>query len=126
PRRVLEFRILGPLDVLRDGRSVPLGGPKQRAALTILVLAANRVVPVERLADDLYAGASPVTAVTQVQKQVSELRKLLGAETIETRAPGYVLHVDPDGLDLARFERLVHDAALALENGDPQGAHAGL
>ena len=123
---MLEFRILGPVEVLRDGRPVPLGGPKQRAALTILLLGANRVVPVERLADDLYAGASPVTAVTQVQKQVSELRKLLGAETIETRTPGYVLHVETDALDLARFERLVHDATLALRRGEPQAAAADL
>ena len=74
-RRVLEFRILGPLEVVGDGGPVPLGGPKQRATLAILLLNANRVVSVERLADDLYAGAPPVTAVTQVQRQVSELRQ---------------------------------------------------
>lgn len=115
---MLEFRILGPLEALRDGEPVRLGGLKQRAALAILLLGANRVVSVERLADDLYAGAPPVTAVTQVQRQVSELRKVLGAETIETRSPGYVLHVEPDALDLDRFERWTHDAALALERGE--------
>ena len=92
---MLEFRLLGPLEVLDGDRPVRLGGPKQRAALAILLLSANRVVSVERLADDLYAGAPPVTAVTQVQRQVSELRKTLGAEAIETRSPGYVLHVEP-------------------------------
>jgi DNA-binding SARP family transcriptional activator len=119
---VLEFRILGPLEVLLDDRPVRLGGPKQRAALAIMLLSANRVVSVERLADDLYAGAPPVTAVTQVQRQVSELRKILGAETIETRSPGYVLHVDPEQLDLDRFERWTHDAAQALERSDAQAA----
>jgi hypothetical protein len=66
---VLEFRILGPLEVV-DGRGpVRLGGPKQRATLAILLLSAGRAVSVDRLADDLYAGAPPVTAVTQVQRR---------------------------------------------------------
>jgi DNA-binding SARP family transcriptional activator len=119
---VLEFRLLGPLEVLDGDRPVRLGGPKQRAALAILLLSANRVVSVERLADDLYAGAPPVTAVTQVQRQVSELRKSLGAEAIETRSPGYVLHVEPGQLDLERFERATHNAAQALEVADAQAA----
>ena len=73
---------------------IRLGGPRQRATLAILLLHANRVVPVERLADELYAGRPPVTAVTQVQRQVSELRRALGsADAIETRPPGYVLRV---------------------------------
>jgi DNA-binding SARP family transcriptional activator len=119
---VLEFRILGPLEVLDDDRPVRLGGAKQRATLAILLLHANRVVGVERLADDLYAGAPPVTAVTQVQRQISELRKVLGAGAIETRSPGYVLHVEPEQLDLNRFERATYEADQALERVDPQGA----
>ena len=54
---------------------------RRAATLAILLLSANRVVSVERLADDLYAGATPVTAVTQVQRQISELRKLLGTSS---------------------------------------------
>src|SRR5262249_11898917 len=73
--RVLEFRILGPLEVVTERGVARLGGIKPRATLAILLLDANRVVSVERLADDLYAGSAPVTAVTQVQRQVSELRK---------------------------------------------------
>ena len=119
---VLEFSILGPLEVFDDGRPVRLGGPKQRAALAILLLSANRVVSVERLADDLYAGAPPVTAVTQVQRQVSELRKALGTEVIETRSPGYALHVEPERLDLDRFERWTHEAAQALDRSEPEAA----
>jgi DNA-binding SARP family transcriptional activator len=119
---VLEFRILGPLEVLDGDRPVRLGGAKQRATLAILLLHANRVVGVERLADDLYAGAPPVTAVTQVQRQVSELRKVLGAAAIETRSPGYVLHVEPEHLDLDRFERATYDADQALERGEAQAA----
>ena len=70
--------MLGPLEVVADGGPVRLGGPRQRSTLAILLLNANRVVPVERLADELYAGRPPVSAVTQVQRQVSELRRALG------------------------------------------------
>jgi DNA-binding SARP family transcriptional activator len=123
PTGVLDFRILGPLEVIADGSPIPLGGPKQRATLAILLLNANRVVSVDRLADDLYAGAAPVTAVTQVQRQISELRRLLGpGHGIETRAPGYVLRLEPEQLDLQRFERLVADAGSPLERGDEEGA----
>jgi DNA-binding SARP family transcriptional activator len=119
---VREFRILGPIEVVLDDRPVRLGGPKQRAALAILLLNANRVVSVERLADALYAIAPPVTAVTQVQRQISDLRKLVGADAIETRAPGYCLRVDRERLDLGRFERLTQDAAQALERNERQEA----
>jgi DNA-binding SARP family transcriptional activator len=116
---VLEFRILGPLEVVAEGAPVPLGGPKRRATLAILLLNANRVVSVDRLADDLYAGAAPVTAVTQVQRQISELRKTLGsAQTVETRPPGYVLRLAPEQLDLHRFERLAAEATRSLERGE--------
>jgi DNA-binding SARP family transcriptional activator len=111
---VLEFHILGPLEVVGEHGPVRLGGPKQRATLAILLLNANRVVSVDRLADDLYSGAAPVTAVTQVQRQISELRKALGDEsTIDTQAPGYVIHVVPGQLDLHRFERLTDEAGRA-------------
>jgi DNA-binding SARP family transcriptional activator len=130
---VHEFRILGPLEAIGDEGPIRLGGPRQRATLALLLLHANRVVPIERLADDLYAGRPPVTAVTQVQRQVSDLRKVLGAAAIETHPPGYILHVDADRFDLARFERLTASAershgadaaallteALALWRGSP-------
>jgi DNA-binding SARP family transcriptional activator len=119
---VLEYRILGPVEVVGEHGPLRLGGPKQRATLAILLLHANRVVSVERLADDLYAGATPVTAVTQVQRQISELRKLLGASSgIETRSPGYVIRLSSDQLDLYRFERSAEDATQALARG-----HAGV
>jgi DNA-binding SARP family transcriptional activator len=116
---VLEFRVLGPLEVVGDEGPIRIAAPKQRATLAILLLHANRVVSVDRLADDLYAGAAPVTAVTQVQRQISELRKALGdPDVLETRAPGYVLHVTPDQLDLACFERLAEEGGAALARGE--------
>jgi len=120
---VLEYRILGPLEVVGAAGRVRLGGPKQRATLAILLLSANRVVSVDRLADGLYSGASPVTAVTQVQRQISELRKVLGSSSgIETRSPGYVIRVSPDQLDLNLFERSTEDAIQALVRGDARAA----
>jgi DNA-binding SARP family transcriptional activator len=119
---VLEFRILGPLEVVDDEGAIRLGGPKQRATLAILLLDANRVLPVERLADELYAGAAPVTAVTQVQRQISDLRKALPDQVIETRSPGYVLRVPPEQLDLHRFERWTEEAAQLLTRGEAQRA----
>src|SRR3954470_10373334 len=128
---VTEFRLLGPLEVRRDGGEIPLGGRNQRALLALLLLQANRIVSIERLAEALYGGDTPVTAVTQVHRQVSELRRLLDpsredtdatASAIETRPPGYVIRVAPGELDLHRFERLTRDAAAAMTSGDPQAA----
>jgi DNA-binding SARP family transcriptional activator len=120
---MLDFRILGPLEVVTEDGPIRLGGPKQRATLAILLLSSNRVVSVDRLADDLYSGDPPVTAVTQVQRQISELRKLLGqAHTVETRPPGYVLRLLPEQLDLQRFERLTAEAARSFDEGEPQRA----
>ena len=120
---MLEFRILGPLEVVGERGPFELGGPKQRATLAILLLDANRVVSVDRLADELYAGAAPATALKQVQRQISDLRKLLGpASGIETRSPGYTVRLAPDQLDLAVFERMTADATEALAEQDAKRA----
>jgi DNA-binding SARP family transcriptional activator/streptogramin lyase len=116
----MEFRILGPLEVDDGGRNVPLGGSKQRALLALLLLHANRVVPRDRLIDELWETAPPETARTALQVHVSQLRKALGREAIVTRAPGYVIQVGPEQLDLERFERLV-----ATANGSDASQAAG-
>src|SRR5947208_4563962 len=103
----MDYRVLGPLEV-RDGEeSLPLAGAKQRALLALLLLNANRVVSRERLIDDLWEDEPPETAVTSVQVYVSRLRKLLPPDTLQTRPPGYVLEVEPEQVDLLRFERLL-------------------
>src|SRR5690349_11773878 len=120
---VLDFRILGPLEVARDGRVVTITAPKQRTTLAVLLLNANRVVSIDTLAEALYGDAPPVTAVTQVQRQISDLRKALGDDAaIETRPPGYVLRIQPEWLDLARFERLAAEAQRLRVRGDTAGA----
>ena len=103
----MDFRLLGPLEVRGDdGRPLPLGGAKQRALLAFLLLNANRVAPRDRLIDELWGDDPPSNAVTSVQVYVSRLRKLLPDGRLETRAPGYRLHVEQDELDLDRFQRL--------------------
>jgi DNA-binding SARP family transcriptional activator len=106
----MEFRLLGPLDVAEDDRSLALGGVKQRSLLAVLLLHANEVVSADQLIDDLWGEAPPPTAAKSIQVQISRLRKALGEGRLATRTPGYVLQVDPSELDLARFERLVGEA----------------
>ncbi len=109
-----EFRILGPLEVVSDaGETIALGGQKQRALLGLLLVRAGEVVSTDRLVTELWGDQPPKTATTSLQNMVSQLRKLLGPEAVETRPPGYVLRVAPDRLDLARFEQLVADARAA-------------
>ena len=125
----MELRILGPLEADRDGRPLDLGGLKQRALLALLLLEANRVVPRDGLIDALWEEDPPATAHKALQVYVSRLRALLGAERLETRAPGYALRVEPEEVDVARFQRLREegrpDHALALWRGPPLAEFAG-
>jgi DNA-binding SARP family transcriptional activator len=107
---VLEFRILGPLEVLDGETPVPLGGRNQRALLTLLLLRVNEPVSSERLVNELWGEHPPRTATTSLQNAVSQLRKLLGPGLLHTRPAGYVLELDGNQLDLVRFERLVREA----------------
>ena len=109
----MDFRLLGPLEALEDGRSLPLGGAQQRALLALLLLHADQVVSRDRLIDELWGEAPPATAGKIVQVYVSRLRKQLGEARLLTRAPGYVLRADPAELDLGRFECLVAEARRA-------------
>src|SRR5829696_549534 len=110
---MLEFRILGPLEVLDEGNAVALGGRNQRAVLALLLLRVNQTVSTERLVDQLWGEHPPRTATTSLQNTVVQLRKLLGHGLLLTRPSGYVLELDVDQLDLARFERLVREARSA-------------
>ncbi len=129
----MEFRILGPLEVEDDGRSLRVAGAKQRGLLALLLLHANEAVPRERLIDELWGEEPPETAATAIQVHVSQLRKALGRDAIVTQSPGYLLRVGEGELDLDRFETAVARArdeppaeaaevlreALALWRGPP-------
>jgi DNA-binding SARP family transcriptional activator len=110
-----EYRVLGPLEALIDGRPVKLGGSRPRAVLAVLLLHAGQIVPSSRLIDHVWADDPPETAQNVLQGYVSQLRKAVGRDTIETREPGYVLRVEHDELDLRRFERLASDGVELLE-----------
>ena len=109
----MEFRILGPLEVLDGGRQIPLGGAKQRSLLALLLLARGRPVSSERLIDEMWDGRQPHTAHKIVQLHVSSLRKALGEDRISTIERGYVLHLEQGELDAERFENLTHAASGA-------------
>jgi DNA-binding SARP family transcriptional activator len=122
----VEYRILGPLDVVVDGRTIMLGGRHQRALLALLLAQANEVVPVERLIDRLWDEAPPDTAANVVQGYVSQLRKLLGREAIVTRGRGYALIAADGALDLERFEQRAAGGAAEHAAGRPERAAAEL
>jgi predicted ATPase/DNA-binding SARP family transcriptional activator len=113
----MEFRILGPLEASDGGRQVSLGGPKLRALLALLLLHPNEVVPADRLIDELWGEDSPEDAAAALRVNVSRLRKALAGDVLTTRSPGYVLRVEPDALDLHRFERLVDEGRSLLARG---------
>ena len=113
----IEFRILGSIEAVGDEGPLPLGAPKQRAVLALLLLNANTVVSRDRLVDALWGAEPPNSAVSSLQVYVHGLRRALGGERIERHGTGYRLHLDPSTLDLSRFERLVDRAAAALAAG---------
>src|SRR5439155_25445159 len=105
-QRAVEFGVLGPIEVRRDGRELPLGGRKQRALLALLLLHANEAVSRDRLIDGVWGERPPPTVARTLDAYVSRLRKLLGEERLSRRPAGYRLQVESDELDLARFQGL--------------------
>jgi DNA-binding SARP family transcriptional activator len=126
----VEFRVLGPLEVDDNGEPLALGGAKPRSLLAILLLNANQVVSTDRLIDELWGAEAPDTAPKALQVHVSQLRKVLepdrgpgeAGRVLVTRAPGYLLKLEPDELDLKRFERLAAKGHEALARRDPADA----
>ena len=120
---MIEFRVLGPIEVLLDGSPVPLGGPRQRVLLALLLVDAPRPVPIDRLADDLWYGEPPDGASTTLRAYVSKLRAVLGADAaITSTAAGYALEVEGDTVDATRFERLAREGHEALQRGAARSA----
>jgi DNA-binding SARP family transcriptional activator len=128
----LEFRILGPLEVGRDGELLELPAGKPRALLAVLLLHGGAVVSVDTLVDEVWGGQPPATAAKNVQGYVARLRRQLGDGVLVTQAPGYALRVDDERVDARRFQALVEEArsepagtarrleeALALWRGPP-------
>lgn len=126
----LEFRVLGPFEVVGDSQQLDVGPAKQRALLAMLVAHANTVVSTDRLLDELWSGEPPVNARHAVQVYVSNLRKVIepgrspgcNGQVLVTRRPGYLLQVASERLDAACFERLVANGREALADGQTHEA----
>jgi DNA-binding SARP family transcriptional activator len=110
-----DFRILGPLEVEDETGTLLLGGLKQRAVLALLLLEAPKAVSTDRLIDSLWAEQPPRTASTSLQNFISQLRKMLGADVLVTKPPGYALAITPDQVDLTRFRHLIATARATTE-----------
>lgn len=110
----MEFRILGPLEVVENRRALQLGSRKRRALLALLVLHAGEIVSRDRLIDDLWHGDPPTAAETTLRSHVSRLRSALGPSRLLSRPPGYTLVLAPEELDAARCERLLAEGRDAL------------
>ena len=130
PARSLTFRILGPVEVERDGPEIDLGGTKVRALLALLLLHANELVSRDLLIDGLWGEQPPRAASHSLSVYVSQLRKALRARdsscALLTRRGGYLFRVDPEQVDAYRFERLAAEGKLALAAGDAEEAAARL
>ena len=123
----LKLQLLGPVEATIDGQPLSLGPKKQRSLLAVLALHANETVSVDRLVDSLWGDRPPATARKMVQLYVSQLRRLLAADSaqIVTQGRGYELRIDPAVVDAASFERLVEEATG--DQGVPnEAAHAAL
>ena len=126
----MEFRLLGPLEVQAEGRPVRVPRTRQRALLAILLTRANEVISADRLIDDLWGETPPAGAANALHAAVSRLRRALqpvardgvGRPRIVTCPPGYVLEVDPERIDAARFERLSAEGRTALAAHDASKA----
>jgi DNA-binding SARP family transcriptional activator/tetratricopeptide (TPR) repeat protein len=118
----VQFRVLGPLEVVERDVARPLGGAKQRAVLAILLLHRGEVLSSERLIDELWGERPPATALKTLHGYISHLRKALGENVLETHRSGYLLAVGADQLDVDRFERLAAEGRDALSTGDVAGA----
>src|SRR5437868_2802611 len=118
----MEFRVLGPLEVIDDGRSLPLGSKKQRAVLAIFLLSPGEALSRDRLIDELWQGAPPPAAETTLRSYLSRLRSALGAGRLQTGSTGYALAVAPRELDAHEFEHLLAAGREALARNAPRQA----
>lgn len=115
----MDLRYLGPLEVVEGDRPIPLGGPKQRLVLAHLLVRANQVVPTRLLIDEVWGDSPPLAVRNSLQSYISNLRRALGPERIESHGQGYLLRVAPDEVDAVRFEALL-DEGRRTNRADPE------
>lgn len=115
----MEFRILGPLEVVSDDGPVRVPRAKTRELLALLLVHANRVVARDRLAEALWEGSPPPGATATLQSYAYRLRKALPVDALRTRGGGYVLEVKDSAVDALRFERVVKEVSH-VEDASPR------
>ena len=125
---MIDYRLLGPLEVGANGHAVEIGGLRQRALLAMLLLRANQAVPRDVLVDELWGGRPPAGAQRTLEVYISRLRKTLeeaaGCQLVVTRPGAYLLRVEDDQVDVNRFERLAGEGRQALAADAPGAAAA--
>lgn len=118
----MEFRLLGPFEVYDRGHPLEVGAGKQRALLAVLLLRAGEVVSTDHLIDALWGERAPASALNSIHIYVSHLRKAVGNGRLQTRGHGYLLALEPEQLDLGRFERLLGEGRELLAGGEAERA----
>ena len=118
----LEFRLFGPLEARVDGRSIALGGVRQKALVALLLLRANEVVSRDRLIEDLWRDHAPETASNALAALVTRLRRVLPPDVLVTKPGGYSIEIQREAIDVDRFELLVDHGRRALEAGRNEDA----
>src|ERR1700733_14650014 len=114
----LDIRVLGSIEVVRNGAPVPIGGSKPRLALALLAAHQGSVVSTDRICEELWGDSQPADPAAVLQSHLSRLRRLLRPDAeIVARPPGYLLDAPPDIVDVGRFELLCEQAAAS---SDPQ------
>jgi predicted ATPase/DNA-binding SARP family transcriptional activator len=120
---MIEFRLLGSVDALRDGQPLPIGGRQQRALLALFLVEPGVPLPVDRLIDELWSNDPPAAAGLTLRSYVSRLRAILGDDApIRGAVGGYAIDVDPEHIDARRFERLLRQGQASLAAQNPREA----
>src|SRR5260221_7302158 len=117
---VVEFRVLGPLEVVGPAGPIAIASGRQRAILALLILELGRTVSTDRLIDEVWGDEPPASVRQALRVHIAGLRKALGPGRIETRPSGYRMAAEDASVDLTRFEALLSEASHAVETGHPE------
>src|SRR5256884_136994 len=125
---IMEFRILGPMEVTAETGDVTPTAPKVRQVLALLLLRCNGLVQTGEFIDELWGESPPRSALSTLQTYVYKLRKILvdeargGEEMLLTKPSGYILRASREGVDVGWFERRAEEGARFLEDSEPERA----
>lgn len=122
----VEYRMLGPLSIHDNGRILPLGGLRQRTVLAALLIADGRPVTADALIDQVWGTDPPPKPLASLRSYLTNLRRIVGEDTLHRNAHGYVLNTEQDMVDAREFGRLIHRGRRLLRAGHAGAARADL